>query len=196
LNTGSPKSLGLDVLRHEIHLACKIFVDDFFARAPCPGELPVARHDIHAQQFASIDHVLAVGPQVQVPEPCQVSPPSSSRRTRAAGFQALDQGGQVGKATNLAIAAWPPVQSSSRSMRGLLAVPGGHLGHLEQVLAHQMGQACPFMLPIPKVDAGLSEVDGLELRVAIRHVQKRHRCRNAGRSYRPLAAVAASQLAA
>ena len=43
----------------------------------------------------------------------------------------------------------------------------------EQMLAHQMRQLAAHAAN-PQVDTGLAEMDGLELRVAIRHVQERH----------------------
>ena len=90
----------------------------------------------------------------------------------AAGFHAFDQGGQVRKTTHLAIAFGcrlkVQVRQGIRTLR-----PQGHVGKLQQMLAHQVRQLTVHAAN-PEVDAGLTEINGQELCVAIGHVQERH----------------------
>ena len=165
------KVLGLDVLRHEVHLAGKVFVDDFLDALHAQRELPVAGHHIHAQQLAGVHHVLALRPQAgarALPGVTAVQQQGAG----AAGFHALDQRGQMRKATDLAVAfgGFFVVQKSQCVGLGR-ARPD--LGHLQQMLAHQMRQLTLHVADA-HVDAGLTKVNRLELRVAVGHVQKGH----------------------
>ena len=86
------KVTGLDVLRHKIDLARKVFFNDFLDTFHAQGEFPVTGHHVHTQQFASVDHVLAVGPQAgarALPGVTTVEQQSAW----AAGFHAFDQRG-------------------------------------------------------------------------------------------------------
>ena len=53
---------------------------------------------------------------------------------------------------------------------------GADVGKLQQMLTHQVRQL-PLHRSNAQIDAGFSEIDGLELGVAIGHVQKRHRAK-------------------
>ena len=97
------KIIGLDVLGNKVHLAREIFLDDFLDAFHAQGEFPMTGHHVNTQQFAGIDHVLAVGPQAgarTLPGVTAVEQQS----TGAAGLHALDQRGQVRKTTDFAVA--------------------------------------------------------------------------------------------
>ena len=95
------------------------------------------------------------------------------QRARAAGLQPLDQRGQVREAADLAVAARGALEVEEGVAHAPCAVPGRHAGLLQQVLAHQVRQLALHRAE-PEVDAGLAEVDGLELRMAVGHVQEAH----------------------
>ena len=69
---------GLDVLRDEIDPALEIVVHDFLHALGAVGELPVGGHDVHAQQFAGVHHVLRRWSTATWPSPARY------RRRRAA----------------------------------------------------------------------------------------------------------------
>ena len=132
------KVTGLDVLRHKIDLARKVFFNDFLDTFHAQGEFPVTGHHVHTQQFAGVDHVLAVGPQAgarALPGVTTVEQQSA----RAAGLHALDQSGQVGKTTHFAVAlgSFLIVQKSQRVG---FSCTRTDLGHLQQMFTHQMRQ--------------------------------------------------------
>ena len=163
--------MGLDVLGDELNLAGKVFVDNFFHPLHAQGEFPVTGHHIHTEQFARLDHVLAARPQRRaraLPGVATVEQQS----TGAAGLEALDQGGQMGKAPHLAIAAGGLVKVQMGQRMGL-GRAGAQARGLEQVLTHQMRQL-PAHAAHAQVDAGFAKVDGQQLRMAVGHVQKRH----------------------
>jgi hypothetical protein len=104
LEDGVAEVVGLDVLRDEVHLAGKVLLDDLLHALHAVGEFPVARHHVHGQQLARVDHVLRVGPQAggtALPGVAAVEQQGAG----PAGLQALDQRGQVRKAAHLAVAA-------------------------------------------------------------------------------------------
>ena len=163
--------IGLDVLRNEIDLARQLFFDNLGHPVHAQGELPVAGHQVDAQQLAGLYHVPALGPQGggrALPGVAAIQ----QQRTRAAGLHAFDQGGQVRKTTHLAVA-----------LRRLLKVKVGqrvglrraslYAAGAQQVLAHQVRQLA-FHAAKAQVDVGLAEINGLELGVAVGHVQERH----------------------
>ena len=78
----------------------------------------------------------------------------------------------MGKASNLAVAfgCLVKIQVGQRVRLGR-ARP--YFGHLQQVFPDQMGQLA-FHRTDTEVDAGFTEIDRLELRVAVGHVQERH----------------------
>ena len=165
------KVLGLDVLRDEFHLPSKVFVDNFFHPLHAQGELPVAGHHVHTQQLAGVHHVLAPRPQRRaraLPGVAAVE----QQGTGSAGLEALDQGGQVGKATHFAVASRSLVKVQIGQGMGLCRA-GAQARRLEQVLTHQMRQLAAHAAHA-QVDAGFAKVDGQQLRVAVGHVQKRH----------------------
>ena len=165
------KVLGFDVLRYKVHLAGKVFVDDFFDALHAQRELPVAGHHVHTQQLAGVHHVLAFCPQAgarALPGVSAVQQQSAG----PAGFHAFDQRGQVRKATHFAVASggFFKVQKGQRVGLGRA---GPDFGCLQQMLAHQMRQVALHVADA-HVDAGLTKVNRLELRVAVGHVQKGH----------------------
>ena len=56
------KVLCLDILSKKIYFACKIFFNNFLDAFHAQCEFPMTCHDLDAQQFACIYHVLAIGP--------------------------------------------------------------------------------------------------------------------------------------
>ena len=54
---------GLDVLRDELDPPLEIVVDDLLDALRAQGEFPVPGHQVDAEQFLRLDHVLALGPQ-------------------------------------------------------------------------------------------------------------------------------------
>ena len=164
------KVLGLDVLRHKVDLARKVFLNDFLHAFHAIGEFPVACHHVHAQQFASVDHVLAFCPQrggAALPG----VPPIEQQGTRTRGFEAFDQSRQVRKAAHFAVATRGGFEVEVAHAIGL-GTAGPHARRLEQMLAHQMRQL-PLHTAQAYVDTGLAAVNRFELRVAVGHVQKR-----------------------
>jgi len=161
----------LDVLGHEVELAGEVLLDDFLHAVHAQRELPVAGHHVDAEQLAGIDHVLALGPQrraAALPGVAAVQ----QQRAGAAGAHALDQRGQVRKAAHLAVALRDLLEVEVRQ-RVRLGRAGLHAGGLQQVLAHQVRQLA-LHVGHAEVHAGLAEVDGLELRVAVGDVQEGH----------------------
>ena len=161
----------LDVLRHKVELAAEVFLDDLLHALHAIGELPVAGHHIHAQQLASVHHVLSIGPQ----RSGRALPGIATVKQQGAGARgphALHQRGQVRKAAHFAIALGSGfkvqiAESMGRSRAGLEA------HGLQQMLAHQM-RALVFHRAYAQVHAGLAEVNGVELGMAVGHVQQRH----------------------
>jgi len=83
-------------------LALEVVFDDLFDALGSIGEFPVAGHHIHAEQFASIDHVLAFAPHGgagTLPGVAAIE----QQRTGAGGTDFLDQRRQVGEAADLAV---------------------------------------------------------------------------------------------
>ena len=165
------KVIGLDVLRHKIHFASKIFFNDFFHALHAQREFPMTCHDVDAQQFASIDHVLSVGPQTGARTLPGVTA-IEQQGAWAAGFHALDQGCQVRKSTHFAVALGCFLIVQIRQGMGFGSTRTD-LGSFQQILAHQMWQIALHRTNA-HVDAGLTEINRLELSVAIGHVQERH----------------------
>ena len=162
--------MGLDVLGDKFNLAGKIFFNNFLHPLHAQGELPVAGHQIYAQQFGGLHHVLPLGPQ----RGARALPGVAAVEQQGAGstgFHALDQSGQVGKAANPAIALSRllKIQMGQRMGGGRT---GLHATGSQQVLSDQVRQL-PFHAPKAQVDAGLAKMDWLELSVAVGHVQKR-----------------------
>ena len=132
------KVLGLDVLRHKVDLARKVFLDNFLHPLHAVGEFPVAGHHVHTQQLASVDHVLPIGPQrggTALPG----VPAIKQQRTRTRGFETFDQGGQVRKAAHFAVATCGGFKVEVAHAIGL-GTAGTHARCLEQMFAHQMRQ--------------------------------------------------------
>ncbi|MNZ91933.1 hypothetical protein D3C78_1109380 [compost metagenome] len=131
----------------------------------------MAGHHVHAQQLAGVDHVLGLGPQRRG----RALPGVAAVEQQGAGARsphALDQRGQVGKAADLAVALGGDLEV--QVAEGMGAGRARLQAHgLEQMLAHQMGGVVLHRAQ-PQVDAGLAEINGLELGVAVRHVQQRH----------------------
>ena len=165
------KVVGLDVLRHKVDLACEVFFDDFLDAFHAQGEFPVAGHHVHAQQFAGVHHVLAIGPQAgarTLPGVTTIEQQSAG----AAGLHAFDQRGQVCETANLAVTLGGFFEiKESQGMR--FGGARADLGRLQQILSHQMRQIVLHGTDA-QVDAGLAEINRLELRMAIGHVQERH----------------------
>ncbi len=51
-----------DILGDEIDLSLEILLDDFLDALGAIGHFPVRGHDVDAQQFLGVDHVLGLGP--------------------------------------------------------------------------------------------------------------------------------------
>ena len=163
--------IGLDVLRHKINLARKVLLDNFLHPRHAQGELPVAGHDVHAEQFAGINHILTMGPQRRARSLPGVAA-VKEQRTGPASLHAFDQRRQVCKTTDLAVTLGRFLIVQVTQRMGLCRA-GTHLGHLQQVLSHQMGEIT-FHRANAHVDAGLPEVDRFELGMAVGHVQEGH----------------------
>ena len=58
-----PKVLCFDVLCNKVNFASEVFFDNLFDAVHAQSKFPMASHDIDTQQFAGIDHVLAICPQ-------------------------------------------------------------------------------------------------------------------------------------
>ena len=98
------KIVGFDVLCDELDLAVECLVNNLFHAFLPECELPMAGHQIHAQQLAGFDHVLPLGPQsggAALPGVATVQ----QYRLWAIGLEAFDQGRHVGKTTHFAVAA-------------------------------------------------------------------------------------------
>ena len=162
---------GLDVLREEVDLAREVLLDDLLDALHAERELPVAGHDVHAQQLGGVDHVLALGPQRggrALPGVAAVE----QQRAGAAGLQALDQRGQVREAADLAVAPRRLLEIEVGEGMGVGASRRGTLATFSRCSPTRCG-SWPFMLADAEVDAGLAEVDRLQLRMAVGHVQER-----------------------
>jgi len=92
------------------------------------------------------------------------------QRTGAAGFETLDQSGQVREAAHFAVALSSHFKVQIAHAIGFGAARA-HACRFEQMLANQMGQLA-FHAANAKVDTGLTEIDGLQLRVTVGHVQE------------------------
>jgi hypothetical protein len=102
LNTGSPKSVVLTFWARNSILPAKSFSTISLTRVGAEGEFPMPGHDVHAEQLAGVDHVLALRPQRggrALPGIAAVEQQGAGAR----GAQALDQGGEVGEAADLAV---------------------------------------------------------------------------------------------
>ena len=62
LEYGISKVLCFDILGKKIYFACKIFFNNFLDAIHAQCEFPMTCHNLDAQQFACIYHVLAIGP--------------------------------------------------------------------------------------------------------------------------------------
>ena len=165
------KIIGLDVLGNKVNRAGKVFLNNLFNALHAIGEFPVAGHHIHAQELGGIDHVLRVGPQGRGRALPGVAP-IEQQRARATAFELLDQGGQVGEAADLAVAARRVGKVDVRERMGLRRT-GSDTRCLEQVFPHQV-RKLPLHGPYAHVHTGFPKVNGHELRMAIGHVQQRH----------------------
>ena len=93
---------GLHVLRDEIDLAGEIRSTTSLTRCGAVGELPVAGHDVDAQQLLRVDHVLAPRPQRRrraLPGVAAVE----QQRARARRPEPLHQRGEVREAAHPAV---------------------------------------------------------------------------------------------
>lgn len=160
---------GLDVLGDEGDLVSEVVVDHVAHALGAVGQLPVRRHDVHAEQERGVDHVLAARPQRggrALPGVAAVE----QQRVRARGAQALDERGQVREAAHAAETArrLGEVERGegvrrARTRRDAVA--------LEQRAADQVRRlAGP--LRHAQVDAGLAVFDGQQLCVAVGEVQQ------------------------
>ena len=161
----------LDVLRHKVGLRAEVLVDDLLHALHAVGELPVARHHVHAQQLAGIDHVLGLGPQRSgraLPGIAAVQ----QQRARARGAHALDQRGQMGKPAHLAVAPGRRLEvqiaEGMGRRRAWLDAHGA-----QQMLAHQM-RALVLHRRDTEIDTGFAKVNRVELSMAVRHMQQGH----------------------
>ena len=165
------KVIGLDVLGDKVHLAGKVFFNNFLHPLHAVGEFPVAGHHVHAQQLAGVHHVLSIGPQRGARALPGVTA-IEQQRAGAAGLEALDQRCQMRKAAHLAVAARGFFKVEVRQRMGLCGARP-HLGCAQQMLTHQVGQIAAHGA-YAQIDVGLAKVHRHELRVAVGHVQKRH----------------------
>ena len=157
-----------DVLRHELALEGLEVVDDLRVLV---GELPVAGHDVHAQQIAGADHVLAPGPEggartLPGVAPVEEQAPPLPRL----GAQLLDQGGEVGEAPDLAIALGGGVKVEEGQGMGL-ASTRGDAEVFQEGLPHQVGGLTQGRT-YPQVHVRFPIPDGVELGVGIGDVQQ------------------------
>ncbi len=131
----------------------------------------MARHHVHTQSQASVDHVLPFGPQGGGRALPGVAP-IEQERAGTRSLKALDQRGQVRKTAHPSVAPGRLLEIQMGERVGeFRACP--HVGKLEQVVAHQMRQLAAHVADAD-VDIGLPEMDRQQLRVAVGHVQKRH----------------------
>ncbi len=98
---------GPDVLGHEVDLALEVLLHDLRHALGAVRELPVSRHDVHAEELRRVDHVLAAGPERRrraLPGVAAVE----QQRAGAARPEALDQRGQVREPADLAVGPGGP----------------------------------------------------------------------------------------
>jgi len=160
---------GLDVVRDEVDAALQFLVDDLAHALHAVGELPMAGHDVDAEQPACVDHVLAPGPQRRgraLPGVAAVE----QQRARTAGLEPLDERGQVREAADRAVALGRAFEvEAGVGMRERAA--RGDVRCLQEALADQM-RPVPGHRAETEVDAGLAEVQRPQLRVAVGEVQQ------------------------
>jgi hypothetical protein len=169
LNTGSPKVGGLDVLGDDVDLAGEVLFLDFLDPGLAIGRFPVQGHDVDAERLAGVDHVLGVGPQRgagALPGVAAVEQQGAG----AAGLHALDQGGQVGEAADLAVGLGGLVEIQVGEGVGL---EGVRLDAevLEQLVADQVRHLAELVADA-EIDVRLAEVDRQQLGVAVGDVQQ------------------------
>ena len=100
LNTGSSKSAVLHVLREELDLARELLLDGLLHALRAVGELPVAGHDVDAEQLLRVDHVRALASTAPSPSPARC------RRRRAAARPGASARSRF---TSVARCAKPPI---------------------------------------------------------------------------------------
>ena len=162
---------GLHVLRDEVDLAREILLDDFLHAVGAVGELPVAGHDVDAQQLLRVDHVLARASTATWPSPATCRRRRAAARPGAIAFSRLAPAWRDARSrpsVPYACAARCEVEVGERVR---VARAGRDAEMLEQVLADEMRRLAPRGADA-EVDVRLAEVDRQELRVAVGEVQQ------------------------
>ena len=136
------------------------------------GELPMRRHGIGAQHVHAVHHVLAAGLQRR---PGALPGITAIKQQALAGaFRAdrLDQRRHTVHAAHAAVGAGQVLEIEIRQGVGLRRATLDVVV-FQEILAGEMGRQAHH-LANADVDAGLAEVDRIELRVNVRQVDQRH----------------------
>ena len=160
---------GFHVLRDEVDAALEIVVDDLLHAFGAEGELPVPGHDVHAEQLARVDHVLALGPQRggrTLPGVAAVE----QQRARPARLQLLHQGGEVGEAADFAVSLRRPLEVEVGVCVGLGGA-GADAEMPQQRIADQVGWAAGHGRDA-EIHVRFAEQNRQELRVAVGEMQQ------------------------
>ncbi len=156
---------GLHVLREEVDPAGEILVDDFLHALRTERELPMAGHDVDAERFLRVDHVLAFRPQRRRRALPRVSA-VEQQRAGTRGPQLPHQRREMRKAAELAVGPRCRHVIEVRE-RVRFARPRPDAEMLEQRLADEMRRAARRGADA-EIDARLAEANRVELRVACR----------------------------
>src|SRR5687767_14040313 len=157
------------VLRDELDPPLQLGIDRLLYTRGAVGELPVAGHDVDPQQLRARDHVRAAGPQGRgraLPGIAAVE----QQRPRPLRAHAFYQRGEVREAADPSVAARGILEIEMRVSVGQAAA-GLDAVVLEQRLTDEMRR--PALRPEQAdVRVRFAEVEGIELRVAIRQVEQ------------------------
>ncbi len=127
---------GFYILCQEVQLALEVIVDDVTDPLGTQSEFPVAGHYINTQQFARIDHVLALCPQrCSGTLPCVTT--VKQQRAWPACADLFYQRGQMGEAANLAVDTGGLFKIKVSKSMGFQGV-GAHAEMFKQFFPNQM----------------------------------------------------------
>ena len=129
------------------------------------------RHDVDAEQLGGVHHVLGIGPQR-----CAGALPSiatiKEQCARTVGANLLDQRGKVRETAHLAVDPGQLFKIQIREGMGIQRI-GFEVEVVQEMVADQMRHLTAHAADA-QVDIRLTEIDRVQLGMAVGNVQKRH----------------------